>query len=598
MSSEQIHRYPRQLTVLIELLSAIAITVAMGLFGRDVLLVLWNWLGVDNTYIRKIPLLRDIVLAVAGRVPGCCAPLSETFLQLLPSLGWLAAALLLVLLLRYSLPRIRTSARGLLVEFGGSWLPLPWENIKSIKVTDANNKFVLLTEVTGPYLTGWHRFYSALYRLGWRPGFLVTSAISDFDGLVRTLLSETDRVARIHDGGRGAQLQEDASSPLFRLLISPGSFFSQRTKQETTAQAQERPLHANEGELVVGTYPQRIAALFRGGAYLLGALGVLRALVILLIFLALVLPWLRPWPPFSWLELRLLPANWWLVVAALLALAIVGFFAAWLGHLLPQVEARNEGLVVRYFRRPHLVRWNQLSTVKQTELSEDNRVVHIQVKQGLPFWSRLSSLIYDGSTHPGLLMTSALSNFEPILQRVILEVMGGPARPVQPDDHPLFQSEAQSNMLLMILNSGGGIDRLVEQAQNDTATRQLDTGALLSKLRAMAAIAIMPPLILFADRAVQQGVLPDMRLLVVMIILFVLGLLEWPLVVMGSIALDEMTGGGEEGNRAWYLYPESQLPRVLAFAGVLVLTTLAVPVLATLLWFATLVWIFILAAGL
>jgi hypothetical protein len=598
MSIEQIHRYPRRLTILVELLSAVSITVATALFGRDVLLYFWHTRGIDVQYFRKVPLLRDAVIAIAGEVPRKDLLPGAGAVELLPSLGWLAAAMLLVLLLRYSLPRVRTSARGMLVEFGGSWLPVPWENIKSIKVTDANNRFVLLAEVSGRYLTGWHRFYSLLYRLGWRPGFLITSAISDFDGLVRTLLSESDRVARVLEGARGAQLQEDASSPLFRLLISPGSFFSQRTKAEAAAVVSASPTQSRASDPVQGTYPSRITALFRGAAYLLAGLGVLRAIVLLMMFLALTFPNIRPWPVFNSLQLRVLPANWWLIVAALLVVAVLGGLASVLRYLLPNIEARNEGIAVHYFRRKHMLPWSQLTGVKQTELSDDNRVVIMQMRGSMPLPARVSSLIYDGSMQPGVLMTSALSNFEPMLQRVILEVMSGPARPARPDEQPIFQDEAQSDMLLMTLSSSNGLDQLVETARADDSTKQLGPGALLRAARPMIALALMPPLILFADRALQQGILPDMRLLIVMIILFLLGMLEWPLAAMGSIALDEMTGGGEEGNRAWYLYPVSQLPRVIALVGVLVLTTLAVPVLATLLWLGTLVWVFLLAAGL
>ena len=62
-------------------------------------------------------------------------------------------------MLRNSLPTIRTSPRGMLVEFGGSWLPIPWETLRAIKVTEdlAAERFVLLAETYPQQLTGWHR---------------------------------------------------------------------------------------------------------------------------------------------------------------------------------------------------------------------------------------------------------------------------------------------------------------------------------------------------------------------------------------------------------------------------------------------------------
>jgi type IV secretory pathway TrbL component len=75
-------------------------------------------------------------------------------------------------------------------------------------------------------------------------------------------------------------------------------------------------------------------------------------------------------------------------------------------------------------------------------------------------------------------------------------------------------------------------------------------------------------------------------------------MLEWPIVALASSALDETSGGGEEGARAWYLYPVSQLPRIASLVVILLLVLLAVPFVPTMLWLLTLGWVFILAAGL
>src|SRR6266496_1536590 len=124
MVTEQIHRYPRWITWALDLLSFLAVGAALLLFSRD----------------------------------------------------------LLALLFRNSLPTIRTSPRGMLVEFGGDWLPIPWEMLRAIKVTEdlAAERFVLLAETERKQLTFWHRFYSILYRFNFRRSFLIISAISDF----------------------------------------------------------------------------------------------------------------------------------------------------------------------------------------------------------------------------------------------------------------------------------------------------------------------------------------------------------------------------------------------------------------------------------
>ncbi|HEX9370425.1 MAG TPA: hypothetical protein VF897_05440, partial [Roseiflexaceae bacterium] len=209
MVAEQIHRYPRWITWLIELLSFLAVGAALLRFSRDLLMLLWGTLGIDTSLFARVPYLPEAVQTLSS---GAALPRSEvggsktlallmSLNLLLPALGWLALALLLTLLLRNSLPTIRTSPRGMLVEFAGGWLPIPWETVRAIKVTEdlAAERFVLLAETDHRQLTGWHRFYSLFYRFSFRRSFLIISAIGDFQNLIKTLLSETDRVARVLD---------------------------------------------------------------------------------------------------------------------------------------------------------------------------------------------------------------------------------------------------------------------------------------------------------------------------------------------------------------------------------------------------------------
>src|SRR3712207_4653187 len=140
MVAEQIHRYPRWITWAIDLLAFLAVGAALPLFSRDLLALLWKSYGIDTSLLATVPYLPEIVRTITQ---GAALPRREvignagTFnlvlglYQLLPSLGWLALGLLLAILLRNSLPTIRTSPRGMLVEFGGDWLPIPWEMLRA-----------------------------------------------------------------------------------------------------------------------------------------------------------------------------------------------------------------------------------------------------------------------------------------------------------------------------------------------------------------------------------------------------------------------------------------------------------------------------------
>lgn len=594
MVNEQIYRYPRWLTVPIELICTVAVGAALLRFGRDILRYLWDTQGIDAALFTRFAPLAKFVLTINGVKGSLDRERIDSLSQLVPALGWLAFALLLALVLRNSLPTIRTSPRGMLVEFAGSWMPVPWESLHAIKVTEdlAAERFVLLAETSGGQLTGWHRFYSFIYRFGFRRGFLIISAINGFDGLIKTLLSESDRVARMLNNARPARLQEDASSPLFRFLLSPAAFFSRRSKAEGASTTT-----LSGAATISGAYPARINAVLTGGTAVLIVLLIVRYGVFWLTFLALTFPNLQTLPVFNRLELRQLPAPWWLLVAAhLLVVVMVGLLVA-IRNLLPALEARSEGLAVRFFQRWITLPWSRMRAIKVTELSEESQIVLIQFQGNQPRSARLSSLLYDSTFAPGVLMTSALSNFEAVLQRIILEVTRSQSGLPVASDRPILQNEAYSPLLMMSFRAGTAIDRLVTASREDEQTKVLVPARLWRAFGPMAWLALPPSLLMFSEHAILQGILPDVRLVIGMFALFLLSLLEWPLVCLATLMLDEMTGGGEEGYRAFYLYPLAQLPRLLPLVGALIMVLLGVPFLPVLFWLGAIVWSFLLAAG-
>lgn len=599
---EQIHRYPRRIGALVELVVAVAAIVAIVLFVRDLLRIFWETQGVAPTLL-EIPMMRDVVLLVNGSVPTCCSDLLTILPSLIPDLILLSLALLLVVIVQTLLPTVRTSARGILVEFAGTWLPIPWESIVEIKVTEANERYIMLIQTDGQHLVGWHRLYSFLYCLDLRPAFLVSSSISEFDNLVRTLLSETDRVARVLDRN-AAKLREEASSPFFRFILSPGAFFSQKQKPASVAGQTATPasgvqvISRGQDDVVAGTYGRPIQLLLGGGATLLQVLVIARAVALVLVGLALLFPVLAPFPPFSLLELRIAGPAWWPLVAAVLVLLIGLSLVSLIRGLLPEVAARRDGLAVRYGKRWVVIPWQAIQAVKVTELSETSQIVIIQAKsKQLPWVARFSSWIYDGSNQPGVMITSAFSTFEPLLQRLILEVMGSPTENTSTEQQ-IFQSEARSDFLMLLLSPTQAFDLLVEELRADSSTLKINDQLVLRQFRPMLLLAAFPPLILLIDRCLQQLALPDGRVLIAMLFMLLLGVLELPIVAMVAPALDKSTGGGEEGARPWYLYALSQLPRVMALIGILIITLLGVPFLPALAWLGLLVWIFVLAGGL
>lgn len=610
--AESFHRYPRLITASVALLSVALVTLTMANLGVTVLRGLWDLLGRDDTLLRRVPGLLAAVTWIEGPARRQPDSLLEFLPTLLAPLAWAAAALLIALVLRNALPAVRTSNVGLLVEFAGKWLPLRWEDLRELRVTSdlSGERFVLLA-MTGPQqLTSWHRLYSLFYGLGRRPGFYITSNISQFDDLLKTMLGQSERTARALEGVTPVRVREDAQSPVFRLLLSPGAFFSRAARDEAPVAV------AQAGGPVRAAYPARITALLGGAVALLALALALSYLLFWARFLALSLPTLRPVWPFSltlgdprYLELYNayrtvgvpflgvpgrpdLPAPWWILVAAHLMLLAAAPLLLWLRGLLPALESRDEGLAVRDGRRWLLVPWERVTAFKATELSEQSQILLLQSPR-LPGPGRVSSMLYDGSGAPGALVTSAIGNFQPLLAHAVNSIA-----PLEQEGRaPVLQQEARSWLFWLALQRKLALAALVDEARADEGTKGLAVPRLRAAAGSMARLALLPALLLLADGLLGDTA-PGLGLLGAFLGVWLFGMLEWPLVSLLSVVLDENTGGGEEGYRAVALYPASQQPRLLPMLAALLLSVVGLPVLPALAWVAAIAWAYWLAAGL
>lgn len=622
--TETVHRYPRLMTWSIELLSALVVLLSFGYFGAVLLRYLWDTFGLDETLVGVVPFLAEIiniVNMVADR------PRERTPADLLPALLWMALSLFSVLLLRNALPMIRTSSRGMLVEFAGGWIPLRWGEFRTVKVTSdlAGERFVLLVEPLPKRLTGWHRLYSLLYGLGTSQGFLVTSSISDFEKLVQTILVESKNAAQGQEHAQAVQLDETAQSPLFRLLLSPASFFSRRTVDEASVEAVEavQTMAGDSHAPVRGTYPSRIRTFFNWIALLLIALIIWRYLLYWAQFLVLILPDLRTaaffdrvLPPAAYADLATyfttsavpwlgvaalpnLPSPIWLLIAAHLMLVLMLGVLAVLRNLLPALEVRPEGLAVQVQSsvipnpRWNVIGWHNITAIKATELSEQSQILFIQAQESpLPLSYRINSVLYDGSFNPGIFVTSAMSNFEFVMQQVVLPVAQLQARREQEAEmrgidppEPILQQESQSWLLRLTFKPRLAVGALIEQAREEMLPTELQATLAWRVAPPMIWVALLPACIFLANGLFVRGVFPNVALGVSAVLLWVIGLLEWPLVCLVLVLLDESTGGGEEGYRGFYLYPVVQLSRVLLLLCALTLIILGWPAIALVSWF-------------
>lgn len=617
--SETFHRYPRPMTAAIAWLSAAVVVIAFVNLGAAFLRGLWDLVGRDDTLFATLPWMRSLVVFFDGGARNRSETVLEVLLTLELPLIWAAISLLVALVLRNAYPAIRTSDRGMLVEFAGQWLPVTWERVIDLKVTEdlAGERFVVLVEVDKRELTPWHRLFGLFYDLRGRRGFYITSNISNFEPLVQTILNESARAARALEGVRPARLREDAQSPLFRLLLSPGSFFSRSAAADAPA-ASEPQAAAPIGGPVRGHYPSRITALLTGVTALLSVVMLWNYLGYWIRFLALVLPNVRGIAPFSWtlrdggyVELYNafrtravpffgvegrpdLPSPVWLLIAAHLMLLFAVPTLLWLRSLLPSVESRDDGLAVRNMLsgRWQLIPWGRVQAFKATELTNESQVLLLQAR-GLPAASRLSSALYDGSVQPGLLITSAISQFQPLLAHALNRIA-----PLERDGAPpILRQEAHSWLLWLSFQRRSALAALVGEARDDETTKTVSGSRLVGAATTMAGIALMPALLLLATGLLGDRP-PSLALAAGTFGLWLFGMLEWPLVGLLSVLLDENTGGGEEGYRALAVYPTSQLPRVLPLTVALLTLVIGVPALPALAWLGAIAMSYWYAAGL
>ncbi|WP_129628604.1 hypothetical protein [Candidatus Oscillochloris fontis] len=619
--TESVHTYPRMLISAVAWLCTLLVVLTSAQVGFAFLRSFWGLYGQPADLITELPVLGSLVSWIATDSYSS-AQLTTFGPILIEPLLLAALALFATLILRNAFPAVRTSSQGLLVEFAGSWLPIPWEHVLAVKVTEdhASEHFVLLVQTDKQHLTPWHRVYSLFYAHGmnWQPAFYITSSINDFDGLVQTMLSESERTSRASETAQPIQLQEDAQSPVFRLILSPKAFFSHKPR-EGHADNSARPVVAASplGSPSASVYPARITGLVKAAVSVLVIVTILRYLGVWAHVLALEFPALRWIPLFDWgggdpayrqlfqsyaesgvpfmgiPDRPDLPAPWWILVAAHLMLLFSIAVIFWVSHLFPALEVRGEGIAVYDWlrRRWRLVPWQRIHALKLTEISEESQVLLLQ-SRALPLSQSFTSLLYDGSVTPGVVITSAISNFQPMLEQslgqiVALEEAGGPT---------ILQQEARSTLLWHAMDGRGAREAMVSVVRSDPDTRTLRIPTLIPAAARMALIAL-PPALLIVLAGLLGNVVPGWGILFAALGIWLLGMIEWPMITLASTLLDEKTGGGEDGYRAVPLYPTSQLPRLLPLIAALVVQIAGIVVLPVLAWIGAMVWTFWLARG-
>lgn len=593
MLNERIYAYRRRFTWPLELLSALLVAGATLKFGRVAFKLLMR------EHLVKA-LIQDQALWVRQAVDWLQrdAGPARTPIDLLSPLAFLLLALLITQFLRNMLPTIRTSERGMLVRWGGDWVPVAWNGMQAMRLTEAGNRFAVLIETNDEQLTGWHRWYGLLYRGRWHRGFIVTSAMRGGEDFLREITGELTRMAKL---GMQAPITMDDGHPslLFRLLMGG----LRRKPAAVKGVVARQPKTTSAPASVLPAAPDQIASIYRpwvtqalwAVAGLLGGLALWQYVRAVLNFGYYQFPRLRSVAFVERFAQVGVESPWGLLLSAHLGLLLVGGVIALLFHLFPTVAADGNGLSISVLGKTRQVPWSAVRAVKATPMRGDHHVVLIEAqRKALPWWWSIGSWVYEGGLGRGALLWPMARNFEPLMQRVALEVT---RQPVGEDDGPRLRDDAPGWLIMLMTQPAEAIDQLVRLEQEREEGSGLNWPRLLRLLPTMLWVAVMPALVFLSYRMLFRGALGPQAVPLLMFAL-IWGVAEWPLISLIAKALDDMLGSGTKEYSGLFIYPIIQLPRLLPLAGALVLILLGFPLLAWVVWVVGIIWSAILTAGL
>lgn len=327
------------------------------------------------------------------------------------------------------------------------------------------------------------------------------------------------------------------------------------------------------------TYPRSWHWLLRGTALLLlltvagqAAWHWLRAAITLL-DARRPLAWAGPWR----LDGPLLP----MLLASLVLLALALGVALVLANALAPLTLSQQGLYVHGWGRVRFVPWGAIESFFGTRLGAAGRALLFVRTPHAPWYTRLHGWLVGAGFTPGVLVTSDLSNFGP--------VMGHALRTLESEHGgvgPRFVEQPAPPWLMVIAAPHERVAWLWPLDEQGAPVRgAVDERALPRAAQVMGGVALVWPLLLVVDGLWEAALRPSALLLLL------LGLVEWPLSAYWLVALGELCDRSVSWQEMLALYPDTQLPRWVVGAAALVLVLaraprwlVALPLLAGVAW--------------
>ncbi len=226
-------------------------------------------------------------------------------------------------------------------------------------------------------------------------------------------------------------------------------------------------------------------------------------------------------------------------------------------YLTPRIELHDNGLLMVTPLSRRFIPYRALRGVRSAEVTPNGRfVVWVNSTTGLPFQGALAMLLFGRPMWRGFLLTSDLDGFDQVIARVVAELRARYGE----DKFPAHFSEEPPGRLLTLLTSPRSAIHELAQAEVIEITPEQAGLYMASASLSLAIPAILAGLI-------------HLQAPIGAAVLFVLAMLEWPLVslYLSAVPIGEL----KEMNfqEAIRVYPLTQLPR---WAPAIVLTLMVV----------------------
>ena len=264
------------------------------------------------------------------------------------------------------------------------------------------------------------------------------------------------------------------------------------------------------------------------------------------------------------------------LVTAHLSLLLTAGAVVFVYAFLPDLALTDEGLAVHTIWGWRVIPWKTVRVVRIVSFGEsERRLVLVQGRwaRWSP-WPRLVSVCLGAGLEPGLLLTSAIRDFKPLVRRLYEEVKQ--AVPDAPFDDGFFSLPAR-----LVLEPTPTLADLADQARAEGWPLDISAQAMAA---ASGGLLLVQLLILILVGGIWWKPLA----------VVVLGAVEWAIGALYLYALAEVFPARIEFRQAALLYPLPQVPRALLAVLMAMLVAAGVPFLAAMVGLVGVLWAVIL----